>query len=420
MENFIMDRIIFHSDINSCYASIEHLYHPELRDLPLAVAGSEEARHGIILAKDEKAKRAGVKTGMAIWQAKQLCPELVTLPPRLNFYVRFSNRVQKIYADYTDMRESFGIDESWLDLTGCINPSEALDVANEINRRVKDELGVTVSIGVSWNKIFAKLGSDYKKPDAVTQISRENYQSIVWPLPVEDLLYVGRATTAKLRSIGISTIGDLALADPELLHRIMGKMGYAIHAFANGLDSSPVRRTDLSAPIKSVGNSTTCPRDLVCDEDVRITLLALSESVGMRLREGGFKGRVLSVSVRGTDLSWRSHQIKLAMPTDITMEIFRGGMALFSQLHTWPLPIRSLGISVSDLSSADAPEQTDIFGDCSKRHNHRELDLAIDSLRGRFGFDIIRRGLASSDLALGGVNAKDDHIVHPIGFFGGH
>ncbi len=185
-----MDRIIFHSDINSCYASIEHLYHPELRDVPLAVAGSEEARHGIILAKDEKAKRAGVKTGMAIWQARQLCPELVTLPPRLDFYVKFSNLVQKIYADYTDMRESFGIDESWLDLTGCISPKEAYAVAEEINRRVKEELGVTVSIGVSWNKVFAKLGSDYKKPDAITQISRENYRTLVWPMPVENLLYV--------------------------------------------------------------------------------------------------------------------------------------------------------------------------------------------------------------------------------------
>ena len=415
-----MDRIIFHSDINSCYASIEHLYHPELRDVPLAVAGSEEARHGIILAKDEKAKRAGVKTGMAIWQARQACPELVTLPPRLDFYVKFSRHVQKIYADYTDMRESFGIDESWLDLTGCIKPSEAFAVAEEINRRVKDELGVTVSIGVSWNKIFAKLGSDYKKPDAVTQISRENYRNIVWPLPVEDLLYVGRATTTKLRSIGISTIGELASSDPELLHRLMGKMGYVIHSFANGLDSSPVRCVDLSAPIKSVGNSTTCPRDLVCDEDVRVTLLALSESVGMRLRESAFKGQVLSVAVRSTDLSWRSHQVKLTTPTDLTMEIFTGGMELFKQMHSWPAPIRSIGICVSDLSPADAPEQTDIFGDHAKRNSQRELDLAIDSLRGRFGFDIIRRGLTSSDLSLGGINAKDEHIVHPIGFFGGH
>lgn len=415
-----MDRIIFHSDINSCYASIEHLYHPELRDVPLAVAGSEEARHGIILAKDEKAKRAGVKTGMAIWQARQLCPELVTLPPRLDFYVRFSNRVQKIYADYTDMRESFGIDESWLDLTGCISKKEAYAVAEEINRRVKEEVGVTVSIGVSWNKVFAKLGSDYKKPDAVTQISRENYRSIVWPLPVEELLYVGRATTARLRGIGISTIGELAAADPELLHRIMGKVGYSLHAFANGLDISPVRRIDLSAPIKSVGNSTTCPRDLVCDEDVRVTLLALSESVGMRMREAGFKGQVLSVAVRSTDLSWRSHQTKLLTPTDITMEIFSGGMELFRQMHSWPAPIRSIGICVSDLSPADAPEQTDIFGDCTKRHAKRELDLAIDSLRGRFGFEIIRRGLTSATPDLGGINAKDEHIVHPIGFFGGH
>lgn len=415
-----MERIILHSDINSCYASIEHVYHPELRGLPLAVGGSEEARHGIILAKDELAKRCGVRTGMALWQARLLCPELVILPPRMDLYLQFAARVQEIYAEYTNLREPFGIDESWLDLTGCVAVKDGESAAREINRRVKTELGVTVSVGVSWNKVFAKLGSDYRKPDAVTVISRSNFREIVWPLPVEDLLYVGPATSTRLRGAGIKSIGELARADPEMLHLKLGKMGYVLHAFANGLDISPVRREDLSPPVKSVGNSTTTPRDLTCDEDVRVTLLALCESVGMRLREGGFKGRVVSVSVRHTDLSWRSHQVRLDHATNITRELFTTGMALFRQLHTWPTPIRSLGLCCSALESALIPEQTDLFGVSESRRKQEALDSVMDRVRGKYGFASIRRGLAESDPALGRLNAKDDHTVHPIGFFGGH
>ena len=415
-----MDRIILHSDINSCYASIEHVKHPELDGRPLAVAGSTEARHGIILAKDEMAKRCGVKTGMVIWQAKLLCPELTILPPRMDLYLEYSRYVQDIYGEYTNLRESFGIDESWLDMTGCIGAGDGQAVAKEINRRVKKELGVTVSVGVSWNKVFAKLGSDYKKPDAVTHISRENYRRIVWPLPVEDLLYVGRATSAKLRAVGINTIGELATADPEALRRMLGKMGYVIYQFANGLDSSPVRREDLSAPIKSIGNSTTTPRDLLCDEDVRITLFALAESVGMRLREAHVKGKCLSVSVRGTDLAWRSHQLKLNKYTNITKELYLTGMELFRQMHRWPTPIRSLGLCVSDLVSDALPEQTDLFGDSDWRIAQERIDAGMDKMRKKYGFSCIRRGLTGIDRPLGELNAKDDHIVHPIGFFGGH
>lgn len=415
-----MDRIILHSDINSCYASIEHALRPEYDGLPLAVAGSVEERHGIILAKDELAKSCGVKTGMAVWQAQLLCPQLNLLPPRMDVYLRYAAEVQKIYAEYTNLREPFGIDESWLDLTGCYAVRDGAWAAQEIRRRVKKELNVTVSVGVSWNKVFSKLGSDYKKPDAVTSISRENYREIVWPLPVEDLLYVGRATSVKLRRIGIDTIGALALCDPMILHRLLGKMGYVLSAFANGLDASPVRREDLSAPVKSIGNSTTTPRDLVCDEDVRITLLALTESVAMRLRESGFKTRLITVSVRSTDLSWKSHQLKLDHPTAGTKEIFLAGMSLFRELHRWPAPIRSLGISAGSLSPAGAPEQLDLFGESDTRQKQAALDAAMDHIRKKYGFDGIRRGLTASDLRLGGLRAKDEHIVHPIGFFGGH
>lgn len=415
-----MDRIILHSDINSCYASIEHVKHPELADRPLAVAGSTEARHGIILAKDEMAKRCGVKTGMVIWQAKRLCPELTILPPRIDLYLEYSRYVQEIYGEYTNLREPFSIDESWLDMTGCIGASDGQAVAEEINRRVKKELGVTVSVGVSWNKVFAKLGSDYKKPDAVTHISRDNFRQIVWPLPVEALLYVGRATSTKLRAVGITTIGELATANPEALHRMLGKTGYVIYQFANGWDRSPVRRKDLSAPVKSIGSSTTTPRDLLCDEDVRITLFALAESVGMRLREAHVKGKCLSVSVRSTELEWRSHQLKLSTATNITKELYLRGMELFHQMHRWPSPIRSLGLCMSDLVCDTLPEQTDLFGESDWRMAQERIDAGMDNMRKKYGFSCIRRGLTGIDRSLGEFNAKDDHVVHPIGFFGGH
>ncbi len=417
-----MDRVILHSDINSCYASIEHALRPELDGVPLAVGGCAEDRHGIILAKDEACKRAGVKTGMALWQARQLCPGMMIVAPRMDTYVEFAARVQKIYSEYTNLREPFGIDESWLDLTGCWGIPDGEAAAREIGARVKRELHVTVSVGVSWNKIFAKLGSDYKKPDAVTCISRENYREIVWPLPVEDLLYVGRATSARLRAIGISTIGALAHSDPEILHRKLGKMGYTLHAFANGLDDSPVRREDLHAPVKSVGNSTTAPRDLVNDEDVRITLLTLAESVGARLRAGNFKSRLLSVSVRSTALHWCGHQMKLDHATNGTREILDAGMALFHALHDWRRdgPIRSLGLSAGALEAADAPEQLDLFGLSAARERQAALDSTLDALRGKYGFSCVRRGPAALDPRLGNLNAREEHIAHPIGFFGGH
>ena len=386
-----MDRVILHSDINSCYASIELLYHPHLRGRPLAVGGSQEDRHGIILAKEELAKRCGVRTGMTIWQAKRLCPELVVLPPRMDLYIKFSQDVQKIYAEYTDLKEPFGIDECWLDLTGCVAPEKGEAVAIEIGNRVKKDMGVTVSIGVSWNKVFAKLGSDYKKPDAVTVIDRAGYKNIVWPLPVKELLYVGPSTSKKLRAMGIDTIGRLAAADPEALRLRLGKMGLVIHSFANGLDDSPVLREDLVPPIKSMGNSTTTPRDLVNDREVQVTLTALAESVGMRLRENGFMGRTVEISVRDSSLHWRSRQSKLPYATDITREIADISFGLFKSLHVWPTPVRSLGIRCTELVSANFPEQLSLFSDHGKRDRQRQLDRVMDDIRRRHGFEIIQR-----------------------------
>lgn len=298
-----MNRTILHSDCNCFYASVELLHHPELRGKPVAVGGDPEARHGIVLTADYTAKRYGVKTGMALWQAKQVCPDITFLPPRMDLYLRFSRMAQEIYADYTDKREPYGIDESWLDVTDSATlKGDGFHIAQEISSRMKKELGITVSVGVSFNKIFAKLGSDYKKPDAITTMYEDEFQRKAWCLPVSDLLYVGNATNKKLYSMGIRTIGDLAKSDETLLVRKLGKMGSILWAFANGYDESPVKLENTSAPVKSVGNSTTTPRDMETDEDVKIVLYILAESVAARLRENGFRCRTVEISVRDKEL----------------------------------------------------------------------------------------------------------------------
>ena len=294
-----MNRTILHSDCNCFYASVELLHHPELRGKPVAVGGDPEARHGIVLTADYTAKRYGVKTGMALWQAKQVCPDITFLPPRMDLYLRFSRMAQEIYADYTDKREPYGIDESWLDVTDSATlKGDGFHIAQEISSRMKKELGITVSVGVSFNKIFAKLGSDYKKPDAITTMYEDEFQRKAWCLPVSDLLYVGNATNKKLYSMGIRTIGNLAKSDETLVVRKLGKMGSILWAFANGYDDSPVKLENTSAPVKSVGNSTTTPRDMETDEDVKIVLYILAKSVAARLRENGFRCRTVEISVR--------------------------------------------------------------------------------------------------------------------------
>ena len=412
-----MERTILHSDMNNCYASIELLHHPELRGKPLAVGGDPERRHGIVLAKDELAKKAGVKTGMALWQARQLCPDITFVPPRMDLYLRFSRMAHEIYGEYTDQQEPFGVDESWLDVTGsCSRSRDGLAIAKEINRRIKRELGVTVSIGVSWNKVFAKLGSDYKKPDAITVINRENYRNIVWPLPVEDLLYVGRATQRKLNQHGIRTIGQLAEAGPEYLKTRFGKMGYVLHRFANGEDQTPVSFEHEAAPVKSIGNSTTTPRDLVNGEDVAVIVHMLAESVSARLREHHFVGQVVELYVRDTELTSITRQKKLAAPTNITREIARAGTELFRCHYRWNRPIRSVGIRVTQLSMDDIPVQMNLFCDQRGRDRAHQLDVTVDDIRRRFGFYSIQRGVAYKDRALSNLNAREDHVVHPRGY----
>ena len=411
-------RVILHSDINCCYAAIEHLHHPELNGKPLAVGGDPESRHGIVLTADYIAKKYGVKTGMALWQAKQLCPEITFVSPRMDLYLRFSRMAHEIYAEYTDLQEAYGIDESWLDVTASATiKGDGYSIAKEISNRMKSELGITVSIGVSFNKIFAKLGSDYKKPDAITTMYSDEFQTKAWNLPVGDLLYVGRSTNQKLTKIGIRTIGDLARTDEVILVRLLGKMGSVLWAFANGYDDSPVRKENAHAPIKSVGNSTTTHRDLVNDEDVKIVIYVLAESVAARLRENGFRCRVVEISIRDNDLFSFTRQRKISNATNITEEIAVEAYRLFKESYDWRKPIRSVGVRGADLVNDNYWEQIDLFCDFQMREKHMKIDAAVDDIRRRFGFYSIQRGLMFQDKVLSAVNAKEDHTVHPHGYF---
>ena len=412
-----MDRIILHSDCNSFYASVECLHRLEIRDKPVAVGGDVEQRHGIILAKNELAKKYSIKTGEALWQARQKCPDLVIVPPRFEMYQRFSRLCHEIYLDYTDQVEPFGLDECWLDITAA--GADGVKIAHEIRERIKYELGITVSIGVSYNKIFAKLGSDYKKPDAVTEISRANYQEIAWPLPSGDLLYVGSATRRKLESYCKRTIGDLANTPEKTLKGWFGKWGSVLYAFSNGYDLSPVSRYDDKEIVKSIGNSTTTPRDLMDNEDVKIILYVLADSVARRLREHGCKGRTINISVRDNQLSSFTRQHTLSSYTNITTEIAQAGMELFVQHYHWQCPIRSIGISISDLVSDSTPLQMDLFGDGQEQLRREQLDTAVDGLKRRFGSAIIRPAILLQDTVLSGFDPKNDHTIHPVGLFKG-
>lgn len=413
-----MPRKILHIDCNCFYASVEMQRHPELRNKPVAVCGSQEDRHGIVLTANYLAKPRGVKTGMAIWQARQHCPELVVLPPDMGEYIRFSKMAREIYEDYTDQVEPFGLDESWLDVTGSVGlHGSAMGIAEEISKRMKFELGITASIGVSDNKITAKLGSDYKKPDAITRIERDNYQEIVYPLPVEDLLYVGPATSRKLRAIGISTIGALAEAPEEVLIHRLGKMGAVLSVFARGHDASPVQKADFISTIKSVGNSATTPRDLVSNDDVKLMLLLLSESVAARMRELASKCTVVEISVRDTELVSFCRQRKLPAPTCASAEIARIAFELFCSNYRWLKPIRSIGVRGAGLIPADTCVQLSLYTDDAKRQKWERIDKAVDDVRKRYGYLSLQRALIYTDPLLGRINPKDDHMVHPVGFF---
>ncbi|HHV28389.1 MAG TPA: DNA polymerase IV [Clostridium sp.] len=389
-----MKRVILHCDLNNFYASVECLYNPELRDRPVAVCGSVEDRHGIVLAKNYEAKKYKVMTGETVWEAKSKCPGLVTVRANHSLYLKFSRYARQIYEYYTDQIESFGLDECWMDVSeSSLLFGDGPKIANEIRKKIKRELGVTVSIGVSYNKIFAKLGSDMKKPDAVTVITEDNFKEKIWGLPVEDLLYVGRSTRRKLNNLAIFTIGDLANCHLEFLIKQLGKWGYTLWNFANGYDTSPVARNDCEIAIKSIGNSLTTPRDLTNNEDVRILIYTLSESVGERLRSHNLKGRTVQISLKDPGLQSLERQGQLDLHTYITSEIAAKAYEIFLKSWDWSKNIRALGVRVTDLVEADTCTQISLFLDDAKRQKLEMIDECVDRVRERFGHYSVQRGI---------------------------
>lgn len=395
-----MSRIIIHSDLNNFFASVECLKKPWLKDVPMAVAGDLEQRHGIILAKNIHAARCGVKTAEPIWSAMQKCPKLITVPPNHDDYIVISRQVRKIYESYCDRVESFGIDECWLDVSDIAKDfEEGRRIADEIRERILSEINITASCGVSFNKIFAKLGSDLKKPNATSVITDTDFKDIVWRLPAENLLFVGRSTKKAFEKLNISTIGEVAATDVKTLEFLLGKNGSELWRAANGLDNSPVMRTDFRSTIKSVGNSTTTPHDLVTEDDVRLVLLSLCDSVSSRLRRLGLVCETVQLHVRDSNLRSFERQQRLPFPNRTASSLFQAAFSLYMDNHIIDTPTRSIGVRALNLS-CDTERQLAVSDTLPDIQRKERLDTATDAIRKQFGKTALFRGVMLSDSEL--------------------
>ena len=389
------DRIILHSDFNAFYAGVEMLYNPSLRKVPMAVTGNAEARHGIILSKNDIAKKFNVKTGESMYEARRKCPDIRFVTADHEKYMTYAKMSRRIYVDnFSPLVESYGLDEVWLDVTGC-GVGNGREAADRVRATMIRELGLTVSVGASFNKVFAKLGSDMLKPNGTTVINRDDFRETAWPLPVGDLLFVGRATTMKLLKYGVRTIGDLAATDVKHLQSWLGVNGVMLWRFANGEDKASVAAIHMYDPlvVKSVGNSTTTPRDLVTDDEIKITLYSLSESVSSRLKEKGYLCSTVQVYIRDNGLLSFERQKKLVAPVNGTLDLFEAAYVLVKE-NMPENPIRSLGVRACGLSAMDDCVQLSIFPDEIKAIKRRDIDDAIGKIRRRYGYDYIKRGIA--------------------------
>ena len=387
------DRVILHCDLNNFFASVSLLSNPTLYDMPVAVCGSVEARHGIVLAKNELAKKFGVKTAEAVWEAKRKCPDLVTLPPDYKKYREYSLSAQKIYARYTDLIEPFGIDECWLDVTGSTMLfGTGEQIADKIRRDIKRELGITISVGVSFNKVFAKLGSDMKKPDAVTVISRENFKQRVWSLPVGDLLFVGKRTCEKLNESGIFTVGDITKCDDTMLTRLLGKAGAQLKSYALGEDNSPVvPQSDDDIP-KSIGRTTTPPKDITTRDEVWKIYISIAEEISEILHTKNLYAATIQVHTRNTSLKTKEYSQTLSIPLNTSILLAREAIKIFEKNYTWDLPLRSVGFRVTNLKGDNVAFQTDIFGEQAFDERQEIIENSILKVRKKFGVDSLKRG----------------------------
>lgn len=399
-----MDRVILHCDMNGFFASVELIDYPHLRDKPMAVCGDPENRHGIILAKNELAKAYGVVTAETLWQARKKCPDLQVVPPHHKKYKHYSKLINEIYLRYTDMVEPFSVDESWLDVTGSQKLfGTGKKIADELRQTLKDELGLTMSAGVSFNKIFAKMGSDYKKPDATTVISRENYKELLWPLDIRAMFFVGKVTADKLRSFGVKTIGELALADKNSLISLLGKQGGVIHDYANGLDVTPVLRFDRQEKIKSVGNGTTFRRNLTGIDDIRTGVMGLSDTVASRLRKYKMKAFGVKVDIKDPQFKVISRQVQLDNPTNLTEVIADTAMELIKKHWRMRDPIRLITITAINLCDENQAQQLSLFNDENiSTEKEEKAERAMDDIREKFGDGAINFGsVIKNDIGLG-------------------
>ena len=410
-EGGIMDRVILHCDCNNFFASVETVFNPSLRNVPMAVCGDPEDRHGIVLAKNELAKEKGIKTADTVYSAKRKCPGLVICPPRYEAYYKYSKKVNAVYADYTDMIEPFGIDESWLDVTASRKLfGDGRTIADTIRKRIREEIGLTVSVGVSFNKVFAKLGSDYKKPDATTVIDRSNYREIVFPLPVGDMLYVGAKTQRELSSLGINTIGALAACDESFLCAKFGKGGSMMYRYANGLDDSPVTKPDEREDAKSVGSGLTFKHNLTDPEECRVGLLHLSEDVAARLRRSQVKCSTVQLTVKDEYLRTIQRQRRLSRESDIAREISEVAFGILCD--EWPAgkPIRALTVTAFDLVRSELVSyQLDFFEQDNEeqRNKSKKREETIDKIRQKYGASsIMSASIVDTDIGIHAPKSK--------------
>ena len=396
-----MERVILHSDMNNFYASVECMLNPKLKGHPVAVCGSTEERHGIVLAKNYEAKKYNIQTGEVTWQAKQKCKDLIVVPPHYDQYIKFSKLAREIYNHYTDLIQPFGMDECWLDVSGSTKLfGSGFEIAKQISETIKFELGLTVSIGVSFNKIFAKLGSDLKKPDAITCIYKENYKDKIWNLPASDLLGVGRATSKKLNFYGIYTIGELALTPKDFLQKIFWKNGVLLWHYANGTEKSAVTPNDFVVPIKSVGHGITALRDLEKNEDVWPVILELSQDIGKKLRDYKKYASGVAIDVRNCELYHKQWQCPMPIPTFSSFLIAKKAYQLFLQSYNWDREIRSITVRAINLVSADSPQQIDLLSETQNIDKIERLEFVIDNIRDRFGKDIIKNAVLCQDIGM--------------------
>lgn len=396
-----MERVILHSDMNNFYASVECMLNPKLKGHPVAVCGSTEERHGIVLAKNYEAKKYNIQTGEVTWQAKQKCRDLIVVPPHYDQYIKYSKLAREIYSRYTDLIQPFGMDECWLDVSGSTNLfGSGFEIAKQISETIKFELGLTVSIGVSFNKIFAKLGSDMKKPDAITCIDKENIKDKIWNLPASDLLGVGRATIKKLNFYGIYTIGELAGTPKDFLQKVFGKNGVLLWHYANGTEKSAVTPNDFIVPIKSVGHGITALRDLEKNEDVWPVILELSQDIGKRLRDYNKYASGVAIDVRDCELHHKQWQCQMPMPTFSSFLIAKKAYQLFLQSYNWDREIRSITVRAINLVSADSPQQINLLSETQNIDKIERLELVVDNIRKRFGKDIIKNAVLCQDIGM--------------------